>query len=140
MKIVKVALVPLVAVTIISGFSGAVYAKNEGNVSHQQKVVTENDVKNKYYPMFKQLEGEAKSSINKLVSDALSGKGNPSEIIAKGIQLRDEITLKFNQLLEQMKKELEDSGLKTDLVSEAKAEFSNQSLIQKDKVRNKINK
>lgn len=139
MKFVKVAVVPVFAAVIsLSGLSGEVYAKNEAASKHQQKVVTEKDVKNKYFPLFKQLEGEAKSSLNKLVSDALSGKGSRSEVIAKGKQLREEITFKFNQLLEQMKKELEDSNLKTDLVSEAEEEFSNQSFIKKEQIRKKF--
>lgn len=139
MKITKWAAVPvLIAAISLSGLSGQAYAKNEGASQHQQKAVTENDVKTKYFPLFKQLESEAKSSLNKLVSDALSGKGTPSEIIAKGRQLREKITLKFNQLLEQMKEELEVAGLKTDLVSEAEEEFSNQSLIQKEKIRKKF--
>ncbi|MEW9671302.1 hypothetical protein [Ammoniphilus sp. 3BR4] len=139
MRFTKLIMISALAAAIsFSGLSGEVYAKNETTNKQQQKVVTENDIRTKYFPLFKQLESEAKSSLNKLVSDALSGKGSFSEIIAKGRQLREDITLKFNQLLEEMENELVAAGLNTDLVSEAEEEFSNQSLIQKEKIRKKF--
>lgn len=137
MKLVKLAAAPVLAAVIsLSGVSGEAFAKQDDG-SRNQKIVSEKDVKNKYFPLFKQLENEAKPKLNKLVSDVLSGKKSVLDAVTSGRQLRDEITLKFNELLGNMSQELENNGLENNLVTEAQEEFMNKSTLEKEKIRSK---